>query len=40
MITKMAMAKLELVDKNTKGSQMVAVLNKPYDISIRYAKIP
>lgn len=34
------MAKLELVEKGTPDSQMVAVLNKPYDISVHYAMIP
>lgn len=36
----MQMANLELVEEGTPNSQMVAVLNEPYDISIRYAKIP
>ncbi|NJD01441.1 MAG: zinc-binding dehydrogenase [Ruminiclostridium sp.] len=40
MARKMQVAKLELVDKSIQGSQMVAVLNKPYDISLHYAKIP
>lgn len=40
MATKMEMAKLELVEKGTPNSQMVAVLNKPYDISVQYAMIP
>ncbi|MFU0799307.1 MAG: alcohol dehydrogenase catalytic domain-containing protein [Xylanivirga thermophila] len=40
MATKMQMAELELVDKGTPNSQMVAVLNKPFDISVHYAQIP
>ena len=40
MARKMQVAKLELVDGSIPGSQMVAVLNKPYDISLHYAKIP
>lgn len=40
MATKMEMAKLELVEKGTPCSQKVAVLNKPYDMSIYYARIP
>lgn len=36
----MQMAELELVDKGTPNSQMVAVLNKPFDISVHYAQIP
>ncbi|MDI3311842.1 MAG: alcohol dehydrogenase catalytic domain-containing protein [Thermoanaerobacterium sp.] len=40
MTTKMEMAEFEWVEKGTPNSQKVAVLNKPYDISIRYARIP
>lgn len=40
MATKMEMADLKLVDKHTPNSQKVAVLNKPYDISLYYAQIP
>ena len=40
MPKKMEIADLELVDACTPGAQKVAVLNKPYDISIHYAKIP
>lgn len=40
MPTQMEMAGLELVEKGTPDSQMVAVLNEPYDIGIRYARIP
>ena len=36
----MQQASLELVDKNTPGAQKVAILNKPYDVSIKYARIP
>lgn len=40
MATKMQMAQLDLVEKGTLNSQMVAVLNKPCDISVHYAAIP
>lgn len=40
METKMEMAPLEFEDSRTPDSQMVAVLNKPFDISIKYGKIP
>ena len=36
----MQTANLELVEKDSACSQKVAVLNKPYDISIKYAAIP
>ncbi|MDF2802479.1 MAG: alcohol dehydrogenase catalytic protein [Anaerocolumna sp.] len=39
MATKMQMTNLELVNSGTPHSQMVAVLNKPYDISVHYARI-
>lgn len=40
MATKMKMADLELVDSSFPNTQKVAVLNKPYDISMHFAKIP
>lgn len=40
MVTQMQMANLHLVDKSHPHAQMVAVLNKPYDISIGYAEVP
>lgn len=40
MSTVMGMAELELVKPGLPDSQKVAVLGKPYDISIGYAKIP
>jgi threonine dehydrogenase-like Zn-dependent dehydrogenase len=40
MATQMTMARLNLVEKNSPNSQMVAVLNKPYDIKMAYAEIP
>jgi threonine dehydrogenase-like Zn-dependent dehydrogenase len=40
METKMEMVSVEFVDENTLGSQPVAVMSKPYEISVRYAKIP
>lgn len=40
MATKMEMARLELVEQGTPNSQRVAVLNRPYDISVQYAMIP
>ena len=40
MATKMKLADLKLVDNGHPNAQKVAVLNKPYDISIAYAEIP
>lgn len=40
MATKMQVADLELVKEGTPNSQMVAVLNNPFDITVNYAKIP
>lgn len=40
MPRKMQMANLELVEEGTPNSQKVAVLNKPYDMSIYFARIP
>ncbi len=40
MATQMQMAELELVSDSHPNAQKVAVLNKPYDISIAYAEIP
>lgn len=40
MATQMQMANMNLVTKDHPNSQMVAVLNKPYDISVAYAQIP
>jgi len=39
MATKMQIASLEFVEKS-EDSQKVAVLNSPFDISVRYARIP
>ncbi len=40
MATKMQMMEIELVEQGTSNSQMVAVLNESFDISVKYAKIP
>lgn len=40
MSTVMGMARLELVEPGMPNSQKVAILNKPYDISVGYALIP
>lgn len=40
MATKMEMAELQVVSENFPGAQKVAVLNKPYDMTIRYAEVP
>ena len=40
MASQMQMAELELVADDHPGAQKVAVLNKPYDISIAHAAIP
>jgi L-iditol 2-dehydrogenase len=40
MATQMQMAQLKLVPQNHPNAQKVAILNKPYDISIAYAEIP
>ncbi len=40
MASQMELAKLKLVDKHHPSTQMVAVLDRPYEISIGYAEIP
>lgn len=40
MATKMTMADLQLVDREGPDTQKVAVLDAPYRMSVRYAKIP
>ena len=40
MATKMDIAALDLVDAGTPGAQRVAVLEDPYKIGMRHARIP
>ena len=40
MATQMEMAQLNLVPEGTPNSQRVALLNKPYEMSVAYAQIP
>ena len=40
MATHMQMAELDFVDDQFEGSQMVAILDKPYSLRVGYAKIP
>jgi len=40
MATQMQLADLQLVQEKSPNAQMVAVLNRPHDISIAYAEIP
>ena len=40
MPTKMAFAKFKYVEKGSANSQLVAILEKPYKMSLAYADIP
>ncbi len=40
MATHMIVADLKLVSQDQPNVQKVAVLNKPFDISVKYAEIP